>query len=609
MVLSEVFRGNNEVRKTARTGMQINTVNTVSASGAASAADGSGKITGTIRPPAVAGSFYPADRTALKQLINHQLDYGRELLKQLEISLPVGAPKAVIVPHAGYIYSGTAAALAYALLERGRGSVTRAVIVGPTHRVAVRGVACSTAAAFETPLGAVPVDIAAERKALGLAADEPLRSGTHARPGAPAPAMIVNDPTHAQEHAVEVQIPFLQTVLGPDLTIVPLNAGDVTPQEVGDVLRALWGGPETVIVISSDLSHYHPHEVARALDDQTIADIAALHLPIHPRRACGAYPINGLLDVLSDREDMKLFELGCSTSGDDGEVVLAGQPRPAMRDADEPVVGYVSFAVWESQPDCSDTGNTMKASHHAPSSPMQSGRPTETSSTKEPFIPETNTLTNTDNTGTSGAPSRGDILLKLARAAIRERLHIEHPSESDSVAAVLDANPWLNESGACFVTLTEGGRLRGCIGSLIAHQPLGKDVAAHAVDAATRDPRFNPVTIAEYPLLNVEVSVLGEPELITVKPDALKRDGGDAARPVRSRTELETALRPGKDGLILSDRRGRSATFLPQVWDELPDPHDFVSHLLAKAGIRPSYDWTGGEIDCQRYEVTAYAEH
>lgn len=243
MVLSEIFRGNNEVREAARAGVQIDTVSVASASDAASAADGSGKITGAIRPPAVAGSFYPADRTTLKQLITHQLDYSREVLQQLEPTLPAGVPKAVIVPHAGYVYSGTAAALAYALLERGRGSVTRAVIVGPTHRVAVRGVACSTAAAFETPLGTVPVDIAAERKALGLSVNEPLRSGTHARPGASAPAMIVNGPTHAQEHAVEVQIPFLQTVLGPDLTIVPLNAGDATPQEAGDVLRALWGGP------------------------------------------------------------------------------------------------------------------------------------------------------------------------------------------------------------------------------------------------------------------------------------------------------------------------------------------------------------------------------
>ena len=595
MVLSEIFRGNNEVREAARAGVQIDTVSVASASDAASAADGSGKITGAIRPPAVAGSFYPADRTTLKQLITHQLDYSREVLQQLEPTLPAGVPKAVIVPHAGYVYSGTAAALAYALLERGRGSVTRAVIVGPTHRVAVRGVACSTAAAFETPLGTVPVDIAAERKVLGLSVNEPLRSGTHARPGAPAPAMIVNAPTHAQEHAVEVQIPFLQTVLGPDLTIVPLNAGDATPQEVGDVLRALWGGPETVIVISSDLSHYHPHEVARALDDQTIADIAALHLPIHPRRACGAYPINGLLDVLKGRKDMRLFELGCSTSGDDGVVALAGQPRPAMRDADEPVVGYVSFAAWESKP-------------------------------------EADAPAGADDLGESGT-AHGDVLLKLARAAIRERLHIEHPTAADSTASILAANPWLNESGACFVTLTEGGRLRGCIGSLAAHRSLGKDIAAHAVDAATRDPRFNPVTAAEYPLLNVEISVLGEPEPITVnscdadlcgtgsktatlaslqsgpQTDAVKRDGSNVERPVRSRTELEEVLRPGKDGLILADRRGRSATFLPQVWDELPNPHDFVAHLLAKAGIRPYYDWNDGEIDCQRYEVTAYAEH
>ena len=595
MVLSEIFRGNNEVREAARAGVQIDTVSVASASDAASAADGSGKITGAIRPPAVAGSFYPADRTTLKQLITHQLDYSREVLQQLEPTLPAGVPKAVIVPHAGYVYSGTAAALAYALLERGRGSVTRAVIVGPTHRVAVRGVACSTAAAFETPLGTVPVDIAAERKALGLSVNEPLRSGTHARPGASAPAMIVNGPTHAQEHAVEVQIPFLQTVLGPDLTIVPLNAGDATPQEAGDVLRALWGGPETVIVISSDLSHYHPHEVARALDDQTIADIAALHLPIHPRRACGAYPINGLLDVLKGRKDMKLFELGCSTSGDDGVVALAGQPRPAMRDADEPVVGYVSFAAWESKP-------------------------------------EADAPAGADDLGESGT-AHGDVLLKLARAAIRERLHIEHPTAADSTASILAANPWLNESGACFVTLTEGGRLRGCIGSLAAHRSLGKDIAAHAVDAATRDPRFNPVTAAEYPLLNVEISVLGEPEPITVnscdadsrdtgsktatlaslqsgpQTDAVKRDGSNVERPVRSRTELEEVLRPGKDGLILADRRGCSATFLPQVWDELPNPHDFVTHLLAKAGIRPSYDWNDGEIDCQRYEVTAYAEH
>lgn len=596
-----------------------------------------------VRPAAVAGAFYPADRVALKRLINHQLDYGRTLLRTLAPQLPSGAPKAVIVPHAGYVYSGTTAALAYALLERGRGTVTRAVIVGPTHRVAVRGVACSTWDAFDTPLGEVRVDTAAERAALGLDAqrlgspeqhdvsqdvsrnvsrsvsqkgDDGLLSGMSVTVQAPAPALIVNDPTHAQEHAVEVQIPFLQTIFGPDLTIVPLNAGDASPSEVGDVLRALWGGPETVIVISSDLSHYHPHAYARELDDRTIADILALRAPINPRRACGAYPINGLIDVLTNRTDMRLFELGCATSGDNGVVALAGQPRPAMRDADEPVVGYASFAAWEDGRD-------------------------------------------------DAHDDRGSVLLALARAAIRERLGLDdaaddgvdgvsdgtaghdmnakgshnhdrrgvegdaeggrsawtsrqsRPWSGQSVARILAAHPWLDESGASFVTLTEGGRLRGCIGSLVAYRSLGKDVAAHAVDAAVRDPRFNPVTVAEYPLLDVEVSVLGEPEPIMVAhpSHALADEAGAdargdeaATRPVRSRSELEAALRPGCDGLILADHRGRSATFLPQVWDELPDPHEFVSHLLAKAGIRPDYDWTNGDIDCQRYEVTAYAE-
>jgi AMMECR1 domain-containing protein len=222
----------------------------------------------------------------------------------------------------------------------------------------------------------------------------------------------------------------------------------------------------------------------------------------------------------------------------------------------------------------------------------------------------------------------------------------------DSVARLLASYPWLDRPGASFVTLRENGRLRGCIGSLAAYRPLGEDVAAHAVDAAIRDPRFRPVSAAEYPLLDVEISVLGEPEPITISSaqagdmqdvrardardmqDARARDARDAraardvrdtqnagtqsaradesraddVRPVRSRAELESALQPGRDGLILDNGRGSRATFLPQVWDELPDAHDFVSHLLAKAGLPASYDWNDGQIDCQRYTVMAYGE-
>ncbi|NEG55210.1 AmmeMemoRadiSam system protein B [Bifidobacterium platyrrhinorum] len=549
--------------------------------------DGAGiirKTTGPerIRPAAVAGAFYPADRVALKRMLDRQLDYGRGLVARLTgggaSPLPQGAPKAVIVPHAGYVYSGTTAALAYALLERGRGRITRAVIVGPTHRVPVRGVAAPSADVFATPLGVVRVDVAAERRALGLVRDEPLRDGTHAARHAPAPALVVNDATHAREHAVEVQIPFLQAALGPDIEIVPLNAGDASPREVGDVLRALWGGPETVIVISSDLSHYHPQEYARVLDDATIDAIARLDGPIRPDRACGAYPVNGLLDVLTRGlvpEDVASAGtvgaaspftprlLGRSTSGDDGVVAIAGEERPAMRNPDEAVVGYASFAVWEDE-------------------------------------------------------DRGTVLLRLARAAIRGRLGLAGDAtdaSGDTVESIIAAHPWLDEPGASFVTLTEDGGLRGCIGTLEAHQPLGRDVAEHAVDAAIHDPRFLPVDADEYPLLDVEVSVLSRPKpIVVVTPEWRRGDDGLMAavpseHPVRSRNELERALRPGVDGLILTERGGRRrATFLPQVWEQLPDPHGFVSHLLAKAGLPPALDWRNGEIVCERYEVTAYAE-
>ncbi|KFJ00065.1 hypothetical protein BSTEL_1115 [Bifidobacterium stellenboschense] len=182
--------------------------------------------------------------------------------------------------------------------------------------------------------------------------------------------------------------------------------------------------------------------------------------------------------------------------------------------------------------------------------------------------------------------------------------------------SIIAAHPWLDEPGASFVTLTEGGELRGCIGTLEAHQPLGRDVAEHAVDAASRDPRFLPVAVEEYPLLDVEVSVLSEPEpILVVTPEWRRDDDGrmtavPSEHPVRSRNELERALRPGKDGLILTERDGRRrATFLPQVWEQLPNPHEFVAHLLAKAGLPAALDWRNGEIVCERYEVTAHADH
>ena len=584
---------------------------------------GAQAVTTIVRPAAVAGSFYPADAAELTELVDRQMEYGRQRLADLERTLtdplPEGAPKAVIVPHAGYVYSGTTAALAYALLERGKGTIKRVVVMGPTHRVPVRGVAMSTAVEFATPLGKIAVDTAFQSKAADL--------------------LLVNDATHEQEHAVEVQLPFVQRVLGEDVRIVPLNASDATPRQVGDVLRALWGGPETAVIISSDLSHYHPELAAQAIDNETIGYIAHRMLPILPNRACGAFPVGGLLDVCIERGLAVRF-LGCSTSGEHAEVTLpgpGGEPdgeRPEV-DPAQRVVGYASFAVWDDGE--SDDGESDGDAGHADDSATDdsaaddSGKGMDDSAADDSgkaeddvdvvdvvvddaddahdagvsdsdvsdddapieagFDDDESDDDESDQDSGIGGLHAGEILIDLARLAVEEHLGLLGPDDP-TPDEVIDEHPWLQEPGASFVTLTEAGNLRGCIGSLRARQPLGADVAEHAVDAATHDPRFAPVDADEYDELYFEVSVLSEPETMDV----------------RSRSELEAALDPQLDGLIIDDHAGHSATFLPQVWEQLPSPTDFVAHLLAKAGLPSGFTWNDGEIACSRYQVTAFAE-
>ena len=192
-----------------------------------------------VRPPAVAGRFYPGDPVELRQLIT-------DLLAQVPPATGP-APKAIIAPHAGYLYSGPIAASAYAQFIPARDQIKRIVLLGPSHYVALNGLATTSAEAFATPLGIVPVDVEAVRQIRSL------------------PQVTELDEAHAHEHSLEVQLPFLQCVLG-DFTLVPLAVGDATPEEIGQVLDALWGGPETRFVISSDLSHYHDFQTARRLD-------------------------------------------------------------------------------------------------------------------------------------------------------------------------------------------------------------------------------------------------------------------------------------------------------------------------------------------------------
>lgn len=253
-----------------------------------------------IRPAAVAGAFYPRQASLLASEVAGYL-----------AAAPRGglaAPKAVIAPHAGYVYSGPIAASIYARLAPLRGTVRRVVLAGPAHRVFVRGAAVPSAAAFASPLGDVPLDREAIASLLEL------------------PFVEVSDRAHAMEHSLEVHLPFLQTVLG-EFALVPVVAGDATPVEMAQLFGRLWGGAETLIVVSSDMSHYLPYEAAQAADLHTAKAILQLRDCLEPDEACGAAPINGLLRAARERrlvpEQVDLRNSG-DTAGDRDRVVGYG---------------------------------------------------------------------------------------------------------------------------------------------------------------------------------------------------------------------------------------------------------------------------------------------
>jgi AmmeMemoRadiSam system protein B len=255
-----------------------------------------------VRAPAVAGLFYPGEPGALRAAVEGYL---------AEAEAGGEAPKALVVPHAGYVYSGPIAASAYVRLAPLRERVSRVVLLGPAHRVAFRGLAVPGADAFETPLGRVELDRAGIETALAL------------------PQVVQLDAAHREEHSLEVQLPFLQRALA-HFRLVPLVVGDATPREVSAVIEALWGGDETLVVVSSDLSHYLPYDEARALDLETSRAIEALEPEaIGHDQACGRLPVQGLL-LSARRHGLRARTLDLRCSGD-----TAG-PRDS-------VVGYGAY--------------------------------------------------------------------------------------------------------------------------------------------------------------------------------------------------------------------------------------------------------------------------
>jgi MEMO1 family protein len=272
-----------------------------------------------IRPPAVAGLFYPHDRQKLRAVLDDCSARAArpEATPSAAPAAHTSIPKALIAPHAGYVYSGPIAASAYrALDDDAAHRIERVVLIGPSHFVRFSGLAVSRAAAFETPLGTVPVDDSMRREILRI------------------PNIVVADFPHAREHSLEVQLPFLQVLLG-EFRMLPIVTGDATVREVATALEHIWGDEETLIIVSSDLSHYLRYDAARGIDAATAQAILVRSTELDGEQACGCVGINGLMQVAAERAlEVRLLDL--RNSGD----TTTERSR---------VVGYGAFALYETR--------------------------------------------------------------------------------------------------------------------------------------------------------------------------------------------------------------------------------------------------------------------
>lgn len=452
------------------------------------------------RETSVAGQFYPSNATEIRSMIQA---YNKILDAYFEGNTEIQnlKPRAVIVPHAGYIYSGFTANIALRLLENSE--VKRIVVIGPSHRVYLKGTSISQYDRYATPLGSLPID-----KFLVDILKEKFS--------------FTCIPEAHHEHSTEVQLPFIKAYK-PDVSVVELVYGDENPNKLADVINYLLDDTKTAVVISTDLSHYYDINKANHLDSICLNAIKNLEVKklYEGCEACGKIGLAAMLLSAKERSLKPVlldYRTSADTSGDTSQVV-----------------GYMSAA----------------------------------------FV-QNHTVT-----------KKKEVLLQLARSAISEV--VGNPVNLN-LDALIKENPWLEEEGASFVTITiNGNKLRGCIGSLTAYRKLYLDVIHNAKSAAMHDPRFPPLTPKEFEHIQIEVSILTDPESISY--DSLQT--------------LKSKIRVGIDGVILKDG-AHQATFLPQVWEELPSFDIFFSHLCQKAGM-PS-DCLKNMPEILVYQVEKYKE-
>ena len=470
-----------------------------------------GAQAGEVRKPAVAGTFYPADPDELAQTIDQM---SRQARKGPVKDLPDQPLKALIMPHAGYEYSGPVAARAAQALE-GQ-SFSKVIIMAPDHRVGFDKGAISDADSYRTPLGHVDLhpDASHLRKQYDMF-----------RP------VTASD---KREHAVEVILPFLQTWHS-DFEIVPVVFGkNGNIKAYAEALETVVDS-STLIIVSTDLSHYLPYEKAVSRDRKTIEIITGRkseELAADPRRACGWKPLLVLMEMTRGKQwNSRLVHY--ANSGD-----TAGR-----RDQ---VVGYATIAFY-GEARMSEPENNQQIS-------------------KE----------------------KGEVLLEVARKSIADRLGVETGVSTVGDDATRD--PVFQSKRGTFVTLKINDQLRGCIGNLVPEKPLIEGVRDNAVNAAFSDPRFGPLSPEEFSKIQIEVSLLTEPQPLEYT---------DAQ-------DLLDKIRPHVDGLIIQ-KGARSATFLPQVWEQLPDKKSFLQQLCMKAGLPPDA-WKKGDLQVFTYQVQYFEE-